>query len=55
MGNFSFDWSVDGSMIAYSNVDTLGSYDSIWIMNQDGSGKKKIIEFPYADATEPSW
>jgi Tol biopolymer transport system component len=51
----SADWSKDGLMIAYTNVDSLGGFSSIWTMKSDGSNKHEIIGFTDGDATEPSW
>lgn len=50
--NFFPDWSPDGEWIAYdrSISDGYGPY-GIWVMKNDGSGKKHI--YPYSRA--PSW
>jgi Tol biopolymer transport system component len=54
-GAFLPNWSPDGEKIAYVNVDQLGGELTIWIMDRDGTNKRKIIEIPGEEATAPSW
>ncbi len=37
------DWSADGEMITYTFKETMEKSDEIWVMNRDGSGKKRVI------------
>lgn len=46
-----FAVSPDGTKILYEFNETKGQDSNLWIMNSDGTGKKKIAE----DAGDPSW
>ena len=46
-------WSPDGTMIAYSVQDGTGS--SLWVMNADGSSKRRLTIPSSADDLEPFW
>ena len=46
-------WSPDGEQLVYGASGSTGKED-IFIINKDGSGKKKIVSNP-ADDTSPSW
>ncbi len=39
-------WSPDGTQIAFINREELGQDGELWIMNRDGSNKRKIFDMP---------
>ena len=48
-------WARDGERIAYSNGDSANAIRTIWIMDKDGSNKKKVIDLIYKNAVSPAW
>jgi len=54
-GSSAPDWSLDGKEIAYESQDSLKGYITIWIMDRDGTNKRKLIDVPGVDVTEPAW
>ena len=51
--NYLPAWSHDGSRIAYTSALPDGNVE-IFVMNRDGSGRRRITNHPMADAT-PTW
>jgi Tol biopolymer transport system component len=48
-------WSPDGTHIAFvKDILTLKAGE-IWVMNSDGSDRRKLIDGPYSDPWEPDW
>ncbi|MBD3337999.1 MAG: hypothetical protein GF353_02745 [Candidatus Lokiarchaeota archaeon] len=49
------DWSPDGDRIAYLRWESLYKNPTIWIMNRDGSNKKKALDISNKLCASPNW
>ena len=50
------DWSVDGEKIIFSQTtESIDEPYSIWVMNRDGSQKRKIISTEESSCLSPDW
>lgn len=48
---YEADWAPEGRRIVIARLGGPASDDSIWIMNRDGSGRRRIVQ----GATTPAW
>jgi Tol biopolymer transport system component len=52
-GAYAPEISPDGSLIVFTR--DVGSFQSVWVMNRDGSGLYELFNIPGADSLDPSW
>lgn len=46
-------WSPDGKQVAFTRVDLLGVYSTVWVVNVDGSDAHAVADSAYAEL--PKW